>query len=465
MQQRDVFLYHLDNEVQKLFSIEYYNMQHVEREFEVVTKVGFLICKNAIYIPASNYFESDLAYNILNKLKDFRTVGAIKLLSSSYNLKEFLSKKSIQYGEAIVPPVFHYKDFYDPGKESSLPGQMKKRKSSATDDIKASWYRNLSNSEFKEELYRLHSNEITASKFEDSLYEMPCKLGARAYISDYIVPLIPIEKQYRDKANYMINAFITKEYILSFLNEYDAVCLKDLPIIDDAVFLCDTGINAISYSDIVKVLITKRYKGKNLFKYIKDCTAKELIEFKYSIYGDLLLQEIFEESSNDKISMQVDKLRKEKRKVREKVFIVHGHDDAAKANAARVVECLGFEAIILHEQVSSGRTIIEKIEEYSDVAFAIVLYTECDLGRDKNDPVKKERPRARQNVVFEHGYLMGKLSRDKVCAFVKGDIEMPGDVSGVVYTKMDDNGGWKLELAKNMKAAGLDIDMNKLIGI
>ena len=118
-----------------------------------------------------------------------------------------------------------------------------------------------------------------------------------------------------------------------------------------------------------------------------------------------------------------------------KVFIVHGHDEAAQQAVARFVEKIGLEAIILHEQASSGKTIIEKLEEYTNVGFGIVLYTPCDLGRsqEEKDPLK---PRARQNVVFEHGYLMGKIGRENVCALVKGDIEKPTDIAGVVYIPM-----------------------------
>ena len=144
-----------------------------------------------------------------------------------------------------------------------------------------------------------------------------------------------------------------------------------------------------------------------------------------------------------------------------KVFIVHGHDEAAKATMARTIEKAGFEAIILHEQASSGMTIIEKIEAHTDVPYAVVLYTPCDLGRSKTDTVENEKNRARQNVVFEHGYLIGRLGRNRVSALVKGKIETPGDISGVVYTTMDDAGAWKIDLAKNMKAAGLPIDMNE----
>ena len=146
-----------------------------------------------------------------------------------------------------------------------------------------------------------------------------------------------------------------------------------------------------------------------------------------------------------------------------KVFIVHGHDEAAKQTMARTLEHAGFEAIILHEQPNSGKTIVEKIEAYTDVAFSVVLYTECDVGRAKDATVDAERNRARQNVVFEHGYLIGRLGRTHVCALVKGDVETPGDISGVVYIHMDDGGAWKTFLAKEMKAAGLAVDLNKFL--
>ena len=145
-----------------------------------------------------------------------------------------------------------------------------------------------------------------------------------------------------------------------------------------------------------------------------------------------------------------------------KVFIVHGHDTLAKETVARSLEKMGFEAIILHEQPDAGKTIIEKIESNTDVAYAVVLYTECDVGRDKTKPESENQNRARQNVVFEHGYLIGKLKRDHVCALVKGDVETPGDISGVVYIQMDDNKAWEMQLYRNMKSVGIDVDMNKL---
>lgn len=144
-----------------------------------------------------------------------------------------------------------------------------------------------------------------------------------------------------------------------------------------------------------------------------------------------------------------------------KIFIVHGHDELAKLDIARFIEKMGLEAIILHEQVAGGKTIIEKIEKYSNVMFGIVLYTPCDIGSKKNEESNLSA-RARQNVVFEHGYLIGKLGRGNVSALVKGKIELPNDISGIVYIQMDDNKAWKIDLASELKNAGYSIDFNKI---
>lgn len=139
-----------------------------------------------------------------------------------------------------------------------------------------------------------------------------------------------------------------------------------------------------------------------------------------------------------------------------KVFIVHGRDNEAKQEVGRFIEKIGLQSIILHEQASAGMTIIEKIERYSnDADFALVLY--CDVGRGAHETKIHPKQRARQNVVFEHGYLMAKLGRENVCALVKGEIETPNDISGVVYVGFDAQGGWKTEVAKELIACGYDI--------
>lgn len=141
----------------------------------------------------------------------------------------------------------------------------------------------------------------------------------------------------------------------------------------------------------------------------------------------------------------------------EKVFIVHGHDGELKEAVARIIEKQGLEAIILSEKVNQGRTIIEKFEDYSDVDGAICLFTADDIGKAKKETTDK--PRARQNVVLETGYFMGKLGRSHVVILADNGIEMPSDLSGVVYANTSN---WQVDLLRELEAMGYKIDFDKL---
>lgn len=148
------------------------------------------------------------------------------------------------------------------------------------------------------------------------------------------------------------------------------------------------------------------------------------------------------------------------RPIGNRVFIVHGRDDAAKEAVARFVSRLGLEPIVLHEQPNAGRTIIEKLEAHLDVDFAIVLLTPDDIGALAVKPVET-RPRARQNVVLELGLFLGALGRNRVCTLHRGNVELPSDYDGVIYVPMDDAGGWRLLLAREIKQSGIHLDLNQ----
>jgi predicted nucleotide-binding protein len=145
-----------------------------------------------------------------------------------------------------------------------------------------------------------------------------------------------------------------------------------------------------------------------------------------------------------------------------RVFIIHGHNRALREITARFVEKLGPAVIILDEQPSSGRTIIEKFESYAEVHFAIALMTADDMGtgRAASEPGKL---RARQNVVFELGFFTAKLGRSRLAVLHEEGVEMPSDFSGICYIPVDSAGAWKLMLAKELKTAGLQVDLNKAL--
>lgn len=165
------------------------------------------------------------------------------------------------------------------------------------------------------------------------------------------------------------------------------------------------------------------------------------------------------------IRQKVDKVQKADVKPSNRIFIVHGHDEAMKQAVARTVEKMGFETIILHEKPSEGRTIIEKFTDYSDVSFAIVLLSPDDVAYPKDQSPKEAKLRARQNVIFELGFFIGKLGRNRVLVLYQEEknFEMPSDYSGVLYTPYDDSGRWQFDLVKELKACGYDVDANKLL--
>jgi predicted nucleotide-binding protein len=144
-----------------------------------------------------------------------------------------------------------------------------------------------------------------------------------------------------------------------------------------------------------------------------------------------------------------------------KVFLVHGRDNEAKIEVARFLDKIGLEAIILHERANAGRHLLTKFqEEAGDVGFAVILITPDDAYSGPGEP---QRNRPRQNVVFELGFFIGKFGTARVAALVKGEVERPSDFDGVGYITMDQGGGWKLELARELKGARMPFDYASVI--
>lgn len=188
------------------------------------------------------------------------------------------------------------------------------------------------------------------------------------------------------------------------------------------------------------------YAGSNIMKNVNSVTRQVIVPFNRDYKTYVLTQ-----------GQTVPKLV---RPLTNRIFVVHGHDGEARETVARYLERIGFEAVILHEQANRSRTIIEKIEANRDVSFAVILLTPDDEGCAKGGTLE---PRARQNVLLELGYFMAHLGRENICALKRGTVEIPSDFAGVVWEPMDDTGGWKSALARELEAAGHVIDWNKVM--
>jgi predicted nucleotide-binding protein len=136
------------------------------------------------------------------------------------------------------------------------------------------------------------------------------------------------------------------------------------------------------------------------------------------------------------------------------IFIVHGHSEAAKSQLKSFLSALGLEPIILAEQTHHGRTIIEELEYRSKTcSFVFVLMTPDDIVGSGET---KSARRARQNVILELGWFMGRLGRENVILMSQGDIELPSDVLGVLYLEFKtDVHEVAAEISKQLRDVGL----------
>lgn len=201
----------------------------------------------------------------------------------------------------------------------------------------------------------------------------------------------------------------------------------------------------IDFSDIIQSAKIAKFRDHNL-KNIS--TAIEVHNNKKFPKKDTI-------PSNTKIVPEKNKSNKNE------IFIVHGHNEEVKHNVARIIEKLKLKPIILNEQSNEGLTIIEKFEKHSNVSFAIILLTYDDIGNIKS--TSENNKRARQNVILELGYFLAKLGRKNVLPLYENGVELPSDISGVLYTKIDDSENWKFRLVKELKTAGFNVDANDIL--
>jgi predicted nucleotide-binding protein len=146
-----------------------------------------------------------------------------------------------------------------------------------------------------------------------------------------------------------------------------------------------------------------------------------------------------------------------------KVFVVHGHDTELKNDVEIFLRSINLEPIVLHRQIDEGLTVIEKFEKHSKVKYAIILLTPDDIGfpiieANKKEKERKIEYRARQNVIFEFGFFIGKLNRKNVCCIYKEGVTVPSDLNGFIYKEVkktvEEHG---MFLMRQLKSAGLTV--------
>jgi predicted nucleotide-binding protein len=208
-------------------------------------------------------------------------------------------------------------------------------------------------------------------------------------------------------------------------------------------------------ADIANIGFHSPYAGGSLDKEYWDKGKGKLL----NLFRTLLMEvELFPEPREDSQEPL------SKKELSKEIFIVHGTDEEMKLAVARVLDSLKLDPIILHNKPDKGRTIIEKISDYSDVGAAIVVLSPDDLGFPKDDNPENAKFRARQNVIFELGFFIGILGRERVIVLhkEKDNFEWPSDYSGVIYKPYKQDGNWPLKVAKELIEMGYMVKLEDL---
>ncbi|MCE5308172.1 MAG: nucleotide-binding protein [Acidobacteriales bacterium] len=391
--------------------------QPVVNECRLATRLAILAA-NEVFIPAASYIESPICRDIIDEFRDIYEYGLIWLVGSGASAEEFRYEKLQQYRRGS--PQYGQ---YSAHLRGVLP-PFKTRHASATKDIKADWTRALEDSVRLADVIQ-GSNVKPSAEFERRWESVPERLGQRAFIVPYVMPLL-FPRTSDPVLRYRLHSIVNESYFASFAREFMAGIVADLVYLASPHQIPTTERN-LQYRTVVS-----RCRIAGILKAINRASAAELLALRNDARW---LSCLAADETGLTHSAQEPKGTTHKMIEDTRAFIVHGHDKVAALELKDYLQnTLNMrEPVILDQQPSAGMTIIEKFEvsaSQTDVAF--VLLTPDDVG---GKTVGALTARARQNVLFELGYFVGKLGRrtGRVLLLHKGDTEIPSDLFGIVY--------------------------------
>ncbi len=401
------------------------------RECRLATRFAVLAAEEVL-VPAASYLESADCRMILDELQAVYEMGLIRLVGSGSSLEEFRYEKLSQYRSGSNQSRA-YKGF----RGGHIP-PFRTRRASATNDIKKDWIARLEKGRGVASL--LDGVKIAIPKdLEKRWAAVPERLNDKAFIVPYVLPLL-VPRSRNPVLRNRMHSVINESYFASFVNELDAGVVTDLVYLESPHPVPSAG------DDLSYKVIRERCRAAGILEIVETAATSVLLALRTDLRWQACLAHVdppailpLQYRKKGKILM-VQKIRS---------FIVHGHDPAAKLGLKDYLQNVLKmpEPIILDQQASAGRTIIEKFEEYaSDIDVAFVLVTPDDVG-GTSDKARIER--TRQNVIFELGYFYGMLGRrsGRVILLHKGKTEIPSDLKGIIY----------IDITNGIQAAGEQI--------
>jgi predicted nucleotide-binding protein len=150
-----------------------------------------------------------------------------------------------------------------------------------------------------------------------------------------------------------------------------------------------------------------------------------------------------------------------------KVLLAHGRDDRWAQAVAHLLEQAGSHELTILDQRAEQRA--ELLEDAGDQRaaprYAVVLLTADDIGGRRLESAEEPyfAPRARQDVVFEMGFLAAALTPACVCVLYEEGVELPCELDEISHVRLDLAGTWQPKLLMKLRRAGFDYDLNRLV--
>ena len=202
--------------------------------------------------------------------------------------------------------------------------------------------------------------------------------------------------------------------------------------------------NLVSAKD-KKYLIESIVKGKVKGVYL--CTEKFLPSTENRLSPNLLTTSVSKNLSR-------------------RIIVVTGSDEEMNQALNVALTKLSIVPVVLCEEPSQGKKIVENFSrDYADIAFAVVSLFPDDFGYAKNEAATKRKLRPKQDVIFELGFLLGKLGKGNVLVFFRecANFEIPSDFEGIKLTAFDDRDSWKLALIRELSNRGLAVEGSRIL--
>ncbi len=148
-----------------------------------------------------------------------------------------------------------------------------------------------------------------------------------------------------------------------------------------------------------------------------------------------------------------------------RIIVVSGTDESIKQTITGALRKLGLAAVVMSEEPSQGKKIVDRFADYADVGFAVVLLSPDVYVYPKGEEATKRQRTPNQDVTLMFGFLLGKLGKDRVLAFYKEtpNFRIPVEFEGVKITALDDRDSWKHALIRELTGCGYTVDAERLL--